>query len=95
MSEGRIELTRKALHRLRAVEAVVEGRLKQGQAGEQLGLTTRQVKRLVVAYRREGARGLVSRREGRASNRRLKEPGPQGSGATGVRSLYLIPSRAR
>lgn len=74
MSEGRIELTRKALHRLRAVEAVVEGRLKQGQAGEQLGLTTRQVKRLVVAYRREGARGLVSRREGRASNRRLKEP---------------------
>lgn len=74
MAEGRIELTKKALHRLRAVEAVVEGRLKQGEVAEQLGLTTRQVKRLVAAYRRDGAGGLVSRRVGRASNRRLKEP---------------------
>jgi len=74
MAEGRIELTKKALHRLRVVEAVVEGRLKQGEAAEQLGLTTRQVKRLVAAYRRDGAGGLVSRRVGRASNRRLKEP---------------------
>lgn len=74
MAEERIELTKKALHRLRAVEAVVEGRLKQAQAAEQLGLTTRQVKRLVAAYRREGAGGLVSRRAGRPSNRRLKKP---------------------
>lgn len=73
MSEGRIELTKKALHRLRAVEAVAEGRLKQGAAAAQLGMTTRQVKRLVAAYRRDGAAGLVSRRVGQPSNRRLKE----------------------
>jgi transposase len=74
MPEGRIELTKKALHRLRAIEAVVEGRLTQGQVAEQLGVTTRQVKRLVAAYRRDGAHGLASRRAGRPSNRRLKEP---------------------
>lgn len=74
MPEGRIEMTKKALHRLRAVEAVAEGRLKQGQAAEQLGVTTRQVKRLVAAYRRDGAGALVSRRLGQPSNRRLKEP---------------------
>jgi transposase len=73
MSAETIEMTKKALHRLRAVEAVVEGRLKQGQAAEQLGVTTRQVKRLVAAYRRAGAGGLVSRRVGRPSNRRLQE----------------------
>ena len=37
MAEERIELTKKALHRLRAVEAVAEGRLKQGEAAAQLG----------------------------------------------------------
>jgi len=73
MSEGTIEMTKKGLHRLRAVEAVVDGRLRQGEAAQQLGLTARQVKRLVASYRRDGAAGLVSRRVGRPSNRRLKE----------------------
>lgn len=73
MPEETIELTKRALHRLKVVEAVIEKRLGQGAAGEQLGVTTRQIKRLVAAYRREGEAGLVSRRVGRASNRRLKE----------------------
>jgi transposase len=81
MPEETIEMTKKALHRLRAVEAVAEGRLKQGPAAEQLGVTTRQVKRLVAAYRRDGAAGLVSRRVGQPSNRRLKEPVREAIGA--------------
>jgi hypothetical protein len=72
MAEERIELTKKALHRLRAVEAVAEGRLKKGAVAVQLGVSTRQVKRLVAAYRGDGAGGLVSRRVGQPSNRRLK-----------------------
>jgi transposase len=74
MAEKTIELTKKTLHRLKVVEAVVEKRLGQGEAARQLGVTTRQVKRLVAMYRREGAEGLVSRRLGQPSNRRLKEP---------------------
>jgi len=43
------------------------------EAARQLGVTTRQVKRLVGKYREEGAKGLVSRRVGQPSNRRLKQ----------------------
>jgi hypothetical protein len=74
MPEETIALTKRALHRLKVIEAVTDRRLTQAEAGRQLGLTTRQVKRLVAAYRAQGAAGLVSRRIGQPSNRRLKEP---------------------
>ena len=67
-------MTKRALHRLKVVEAVTERRLTQTEAGSQLGITARQVKRLVAAYRANGAAGLVSQRLGQPSNRRLKEP---------------------
>lgn len=73
MAEEMIELTKKALHRLKVVEAVSEKRLTQGDAARQLGVTRRQVKRLMASYRRDGAPGLVSRRQGKPSNRRLKD----------------------
>lgn len=74
MPEETIQLTKQALQRLKVVEGVAERRLKQGEAARKLGVTTRQVKRLVAAYRREGVAGLVSRRLGQPSNRRMKEP---------------------
>lgn len=43
------------------------------EAGGQLGIMARQIKRLVAAYRAEGTAGLVSQRLGQPSNRRLKE----------------------
>jgi hypothetical protein len=55
--------------RLRTIEALCERRLQQAPAAQQLGLSVRQVKRLVRAYRRQGAAGLVSARRGRPSNR--------------------------
>lgn len=66
-----VEMSSRERERLRVVEAVEEGRLKQAAAGKQLGLSVRQVKRLVRGYRRQGAAGLVSRRRGRPSNRRI------------------------
>jgi len=74
MAEETIQLTKKALHRLKVVEAVSEKRLTQAEGAGQLGVTERQVKRLMADYRREGAVGLVSRRQGKPSNRRLKDP---------------------
>jgi transposase len=68
-----ITLSRRELDRLGVVQAVVEGKLKQRRAAEQLGVSTRQLKRLVRRYRSEGAAGLASRRRGRPSNRRLAE----------------------
>ncbi|WP_425127394.1 helix-turn-helix domain-containing protein, partial [Burkholderia gladioli] len=39
--------------------------------GRRLGLTVRQVERLVIRYRESGAAGLTSRKRGRPGNRRL------------------------
>ena len=50
---------------------VAERRLRQAAAARRLGLSVRQVKRLVRALRRQGPQGLVSRRRGRPSNRRI------------------------
>ena len=73
MAEETIQMTKKALYRLKVVEGIIEKRLTQTDASRQLSVTVRQVKRLVATYRREGAAGLVSRRQGQPSNRRLKE----------------------
>jgi transposase len=55
------------------VQAVLERRLTQAQAAERLGLSVRQVKRLVRVLRDQGALGLVSRKRGRPSNRRIDQ----------------------
>ena len=60
------------LDRLGVVERVIEKRLSQLQAARILGLTPRQVRRLQRAYLRDGPKGLVSKRRGRPSNRRLE-----------------------
>jgi transposase len=46
--------------------------LKQKTVAERLGLTVRQVRRLVERYELEGPRGLISKLRDRPGNRRLK-----------------------
>ena len=84
MTEGVIELTKKALHRLKVVEAVSEKRLTQAEEARQLGVKRRQVKRLAALYRRAGAASRVSHRLGQPS----KERGQH-------HSATLRPSRSR
>lgn len=57
--------------RLRVVQAVRARRMKQAEAAAQLGISVRQVKRLVRSYREAGAKALVSKRRGLPSNRRI------------------------
>ncbi|MEP6723466.1 MAG: helix-turn-helix domain-containing protein [Variovorax sp.] len=42
-----------------------------GQAAQRLGLSRRQLERLIQRYKDEGAAGLVSRKRGRPGNRQL------------------------
>jgi hypothetical protein len=49
------------------------GRLSADEAGEALGMSGRQFRRLRVRYSAEGAEGLRARRLGRASKRRAPE----------------------
>ena len=60
-----ITMSMREIDRLKSVQAVLEGNLKPMVAAARLGLTTRQVQRLVNRYRAEGLLGLVSRKRGR------------------------------
>ncbi|MBO1859222.1 ISNCY family transposase [Burkholderia cenocepacia] len=68
-----VTLNMRELDRLKVIQAVVDTGLKPGRAAERLGLTVRQIERLVTRYRESGAAGLTSRKRGRPGNRRLDE----------------------
>ena len=55
----------KELERLSVIQKIIDKRLTQILGSHQLGLTIRQVKRLVKKYQKDGAEGLVV---GRAKN---------------------------
>jgi transposase len=66
-------MSQKEVHRLEVVRRVMEGGLEQAQAARLLGLSVRQVKRLCRSMREQGTQGLISRRRGRPSNRRIAD----------------------
>ena len=66
-------MSSKELDRLAVVRQVVEGRLTQAKAGEFIGLSERQVRRLCAAFEELGPAGLVSGKRGQPSDRRLPE----------------------
>jgi methylphosphotriester-DNA--protein-cysteine methyltransferase len=68
----KVTMTMRELDRLKCIQGVVDRQLKLYQAAERLGLTTRQLRRLVRRYTQEGPVGLISRHRNRPSNSRLK-----------------------
>jgi hypothetical protein len=75
------------LDRLKVVQAVIDGILKPSRAAERLGLTDRQVRRLVNRVRAEGPSGIVSKRRGKPSNHRLS-PDIAAAALSLIRSRY-------
>jgi transposase len=67
-----LTMSKKELSRLEVMQRLKEKRLTQREAGQQLELSVRQVKRLWRAYREQGEQGLISKRRGRPSNNQLK-----------------------
>jgi transposase len=61
------------LDRLKCIQGLIDKQLKQKAVAERLGLTVRQVRRLVERYELEGPRGLISKLRDRPGNRRLKQ----------------------
>ncbi|MBS0393404.1 MAG: helix-turn-helix domain-containing protein, partial [Proteobacteria bacterium] len=64
----RVTVTRRDLDRLKCVQGVIDGQLRLYQAAERLGMTTRQLRRLIRRYDQEGPVGLISRHRNRPSN---------------------------
>lgn len=68
---GTITMSMREIDRLKTIQAVVDGKLKPMRAAQRLNLTARQVQRLAMRYRTEGARGLISRKRDQPGNRQL------------------------
>jgi transposase len=68
-----LEMSAKELNRVEVMQRLSRKQMSQQEAGRILDLSTRQVKRLLRAYRAKGAAGLVSKHRGRQGNNRLPE----------------------
>jgi transposase len=73
MQQGLISMSHSELNRLEVLQRIEDRRLSQAQAASTLGLTPRQIRRLVSRYRRQGAEGLVSKKRGKPGNHRRPE----------------------
>src|SRR5258708_26954282 len=71
----KVTMTMRDLDRLKCIEGIEGGDVKQTAGGAGLGLTTRKVRRLVRRYELQGPIGLISRLRDRPSNGRLKTRG--------------------
>ena len=81
-----ITMTMREADRLKTIQAVVDRMVGVGQAAQRLGISRRQIERIVHRYVVEGAAGLVSRKRGQPSNHQLA-PG------TAQRAISLIRER--
>ena len=79
-------MSMKELDRLDVLTRIAERRLTRRRAAVTLELSERHVRRLYRAFVRDGAAGLVSRRRGQPSARRLPT-------ATRERALLLVRER--
>jgi transposase-like protein len=70
---GLICMSHSELTRLEILQRVEDRRLNQSQAATMLGMTPRQMRRLVRSYRTQGAEGLVSKKRGKIGNHRRPE----------------------
>jgi transposase len=73
MEEERISMSRRERERLKVLQQVQEGHLRQIEAARHLGLTDRHVRRLQARLRTEGDHGIVHRLRGRGSNRKIAD----------------------
>ena len=71
MGKERVTLNTREQRRLQVLNGVEAGRLTAWRASELLGLSVRQIRRLLAAYREEGAAGLAHGNRDRVSPQRL------------------------
>src|SRR4030066_2328078 len=73
MEQEKILMWQRELKRWHLMELVKAGKITLREAGEKIGVSYRQAKRIGRAIRERGIRGLVHGNRGRPSNNRLNE----------------------
>src|ERR1700722_2472817 len=71
METERIALSQEERDRLQVLRELEQGGLKQVAAAQRMKLTDRQVRRLLLRWRKEGDRAVIHRLRGRPSNRKF------------------------
>src|SRR5436309_581619 len=71
MGEDRFEMSQKERDRLKVLHEAKRDSVTQKHASEQLGVTERQIRRLLKRMRKVGDRAVVHGLRGRESNRRI------------------------
>jgi len=66
-----LEMSHQDLDRLEVVKLIEAKRINQIQGAMQLGLSTRQLRRIQKNYKTDGAKGIVSKHRGKTSNNRF------------------------
>lgn len=66
-------MSQKEVKRSQVLDRLKEGKISQQEAAQKIDISTRQVRRLAKRYQLEGLAGLISKKRGYASNRRLDE----------------------
>lgn len=72
MKEEILEMRSKEVDRYDIIRRVIEGKIKQVEASEILGITTRQIRKIERRVKKEGVKGIIHRLRGCPSNRRFK-----------------------
>lgn len=71
--EDLLRMKPREIKRLHLIGQALEGKISQKQAAEVAGLSTRQMRRLMKRVKEEGERGILHRRRGKPSNRRIAD----------------------
>lgn len=67
------QMSQNEVKQAHVLDLLRERKISQQEASKRMGVSTRQVRRLAKRYLVEGLSGLISKKRGRASNRRLDE----------------------
>lgn len=67
------DLTNKEKLKLNTIQKIITGECSKKRASEILGITTRQINRLLIKFKEEGENGFVHKNRGKVSNRKVPE----------------------
>ncbi|MHA2220113.1 MAG: helix-turn-helix domain-containing protein [Candidatus Hodarchaeales archaeon] len=68
-----IKMSLEELKRLKIIQEVIEKHFTQNTAASILGLSERQIRRLISVVRKEGEKGIVHKSRGKLSNRKIPD----------------------
>jgi len=68
-----LAMSHQELDRLEVLKLIESKRINQIQGAKQLDLSTRQLRRIQLSYRKDGAKGIISKHRGKASNNKFND----------------------